>query len=292
MKNIKYILFITLIILGSACNEAYQEIEWDLNDQSPRLIVTGEVTSEYKYQTIYLRQSDSYFSNQALPRISGAAVSVSDGNNTYTFVEDSDFKGTYKSEVRFAGVVGRTYSLNIELESAINGETSYSASCKMNDGFYINNSVSYIYKNPLEEVAGGDSIVLLIYVFGDEPQEIGNYYSINLYRNSVLLNDTIDEQTVIYDDESGINGENSLTFFFMESFQESDTVTIELRSVDEDYYEFVDGVQKVAQGYDPFGFSGPPANPIGNIQGGEAFGYFLASYVSRHSSLPEYIDED
>jgi hypothetical protein len=291
MKNSIYILSI-FIFLVSACKDSYQEIDWELNDQPSRLIVVGEVTSEYKQHTIFLKQSTSYFSNQELPKVSGATVMVSDGANTYSFAEDAVSKGTYISEEEFAGEVGKTYSLDIELESAINGETSYSASSIMNEGIQIQNSVSYIYENPLEEVGEGDSTVLLTYVIGPESPEVGDYYAINLYKNSKLLNDTIDELEVLYDDESGINGENLITFFFFEVFQETDTVTIEIKSVDKGYYEFIDGVKEVAEGYDPFGFSGPPANPVGNIQGGGAFGYFLASYVSKHSSYPEYPEED
>ncbi len=290
MKKLLYTISI-IIVLFSSCNDSYQEIEWEVNDQASRLIVVGEITNEYKYHTILLKQSDSYFSNQALPKVSGATISVTDGENSYDFVEDLNSKGTYKSEIEFAGIKGNTYTLTIELETAINDETLYSATCKLNGGFDIESAMSFIYDNPLEGAGSGDSTVLLTYIYGVEPKEIGNYYAINLYKNSILLNDTIDEQEVFYDDESGVNGENVMAFFFFETFQQTDTVTIEIRSVDKGYYEFIDGVQQVAQGYDPFGFSGPPANPIGNIEGGDAFGYFLASYVSKYSTMPVYVKE-
>lgn len=291
MKNIFYILSI-LALFFTACNEGYQEIEWELDEQPSRLIVEGEITNFRANHKIRLAESDTYFSNKALKGVSNAEVIVTDGQNSYSFLEDSVFKGVYTSEVRFSGVVGRTYTLNIELESAINGETSYSASCTMNEGIRIDNSFSYIYENPIKDFGEGDSTILYAYVFGQEPREIGNYYVVNLYKNSELLNDTIDEQTVVYDEESGINGEYNLSFFFFEQFLNTDRVTIEIKSVDKGYYEFIDGLQQVAQGYDPLGFSGPPANPVGNIEGGDAFGYFLVSYVSRHSSYPEYAVEN
>ena len=287
MKNLLYTLSVVFISL-SACNDSYQEIEWGLDEQQPRLVVEGGITNSRTHHKIRLTESDSYFSNKAAKKVSNATVIVSDGENSYTFQEDSVVKGTYASEIKFAGVVGKTYTLNIELESPVNGESSYSASSTMNEGIEINNSFSYIYENPVEDFGEEDSTVLFVYVFGQEPPEPGDYYAVNLYKNSKLLNDTVDEQTVLYDDISGINGEYNMSFIFFEQFLETDKVTVEIKSVDKGYYEFIEGVQQVAEGYDPLGFSGPPANPVGNIEGGGAFGYFLASYVSSHSSYPEY----
>ena len=67
----------------------------------------------------------------------------------------------------------------------------------------------------------------------------------------------------------------------MEDFIAGDTLDMEFRSINEAYYDFINGVKRISRGTDPFGFSGPPANAIGNIEGGDALGFFIASAVTR-----------
>ena len=98
------------------------------------------------------------------------------------------------------------------------------------------------------------------------------------------FNGSIDEVMVLSDEED-FSSEYLHTLAYFQKVTGKDTVGIKISSVTEDYSYFVEGIQNIAnQSGNPFDMSGPPANAIGNIQGGDALGYFKVSYVSYKES--------
>jgi hypothetical protein len=82
-----------------------------------------------------------------------------------------------------------------------------------------------------------------------------------------------------------MNGESVVVFYLTSNFTYGDTLTLELLSLPKEYKLFLDGVNQISQSADPFGFSGPPANAVGNVNDGEALGFFYGAYVSRCSTI-------
>ncbi len=62
-----------------------------------------------------------------------------------------------------------------------------------------------------------------------------------------------------------------------------DTVTLELNSIDQAYYDFVGDAQLEIWGNNPL-FSGPPANVRSNIDN-DAIGIFTAYSIERASAI-------
>ena len=284
----KYILpailiLITLIIISCAD----EEIAWEVEETTEMLVVEGSFTSEKKKQRITLSKTADYFLNERTPRLSGAEVSVTDGSNTYNFEELEEKKGVYESVRKVAGRAGHTYTLNIHLQEPVNNKTHYQASEQMIEGMDLESMEALLYRNPFyQEEFSTDSLVLFVALYGHDPGNIDNLYMVDLYRNGKLLQDTVDEKEIFSDSEQLDNDGYIHNFTFFEGFQPGDTVAVRISTVSKSYQQFIEGILNIAnQSGNPFDLSGPPANAIGNIEGGEALGYFRVSYVSWAQSI-------
>jgi hypothetical protein len=284
MKTVKYFLFFSIIIVALSCED--EAIDWEAKDAPSKLVVEGSFTNEHKIHRIELKESADYFSNQQTPRVSNARVTISGNDSVYKFVEVPGNPGVYESERKIAGSPGIDYRLDIKLNEPINGVTDYHASETMLEGISLTSIEALIYENPMYvEESPMDSTILIVYAYGFEPKKVDNYYRVDLYYNGELDTDTIDEVSVYSDDEEFSNDfAHSLAFF--QSVDPKDTLKLEISSVTEKYSYFVEGIKNIAdQSGNPFDMTGPPANAIGNIQGGDALGYFRVSFVSSSSTI-------
>ncbi len=268
------------ILITLVCCEPQEEISWKVDEIPDRLVVEGSITNELKLHTVTLKKSGNYFSNTAAEVVSNAVVTITDGSNIFYFEENPAGSGIYKTTEEVKGDTGRLYTLNINIDEPLNNETHFSARSFLNSNIRADSMISIIYESPFI-FNNADTVILVNNIFGYEPEPAGDYYTVSLYRNGTLLNDTIDEYITIYDRNSGINGADFFPFAFLENFAIGDTVEMEFRSISKAYYDFIDGVKRISSGTDPFGFTGPPANPVGNIEGGNALGFFNASAVTR-----------
>jgi hypothetical protein len=249
-------------------------------------VVEGAFTNEYKHHKIVLTESADYFSNQRTPRVSNAIVTISTKDSLYRFTEETEGSGIYISDKKIAGTAGKNYRLEIQLQQPINGETIFHATEELNKGIRLDSIQSRLYENPFYvEEAPLDSSILIVNAFGTEPKELKNFYRVDLYKNGELMTDTIDE-VQIYSDQEEFSNNYLHNLAFFEAFSPKDTLTLKVSSVSTEYRYFVTGIQNIAnQSGNPFDMSGPPANAIGNIEGGGALGYFRVSFVSSASAI-------
>ncbi len=268
------------IIIVMLCCEPEEKISWDVNEIPARLVVEGSITDELKIHTVTLKKSASYFSDNAAESISNAVVGITDGQNIYYLEENPTGSGIYRTTQELKGDTGKLYTLSIDIIEPLNNETHYTASSFLRRTIRTDSMISVLYDSPFL-FDNTDTVIIVNNIFGYESEPEGDYYMLSLYRNGIMLNDTIDEYMTFYDRNSGMNGKNFFPFAFLENFIEGDTVEIALQSISKEYFDFINGVKMISRGTDPFGFSGPPANPVGNIEGGNALGFFIASAVSR-----------
>jgi hypothetical protein len=275
LYKLSALVFLTLI-----CCEPQQEIDWKLDNIPARLVVEGSITDAMKIHSVSLKKSAEYFSNASAEVVSNAIVTISDGESVFAMQENPAGSGIYLTTAQVKGEVDKLYTLDIVISEPLNNETHFRASSVLKRSIIADTMISVLYNSPFvfNDV---DTVILVNSVMGYEPEPEGDYYIVNLYKNGVLLNDTVDEYTVIGDKENGMNGESIFNFVYIEDFAEGDTVEMEFLSTSYEYYEFIKGIKMIYEGTDPFGFSGPPANAVGNIQGGDALGFFNASSVTR-----------
>lgn len=273
------IIFLTIIALSllQGCTE---KIDVKLDETYDRLVVEGYVTDEPGIHTVELSRSTDYFDPNQAERISDAVVILDDEvNPPDTLEEHPNRAGIYQTDPGYAGVPGREYSLHIELEEAIHESKTYSATCKMPAKRMLDSiQVHYLERWEAWEVRS----------FATDPPT-KDYYMFDLYKNDLLVTDTIDEPFVI--DDRLFNGQSTngaaIGYFQAEYPDEvlkiGDTVKARLASITKAHYQFMLDVS-IESGYQNPLFSGPPANIRGNIDN-DGIGFFGAYSVDYATTV-------
>jgi hypothetical protein len=290
MKNIIYLLIITLFLLTS-CKEFEQEISWDTKDIPEKLIVEGSITTNKGNHPITLKYSDAYFANKPAQMVTHAEVSIEVNKQVITYSELAENPGVYVADEDFAGLINETYTLTIHLADEIEDEIEYKAESELIEGIEIDSVYAELYLNPVMEDEN-DTLTLLCILHGQEPEDIDNYYMIRFYKNGELLYDTISEWLHFSDQSTGINGDYGIIFFYDPEYEPGDLLGLEIFSIPKTYHLFLEGVNQIYEPGDPFGFSGPPANAVGNINDGQGLGFFYASHVSYGETVVVYQAEE
>lgn len=268
----KLILIMIIAIFAASCTE---RIDIELDDTYTRLVVEGSITTDTARHTVKLSETTSYYYAEEAPGVSGAEVSISDGDTTINLLETE--KGIYSSEYEFAGIPGKIYQLDIILSTPINGHTQYTAESKLNPiGTIDSVSIEYLDRWEAWEIQ----------LWAWDPPTT-DYYKFDIAKNGVLVTDTINEPFVIDDILYNGNFTNGIGIGYLqeeykdEILKKGDTVTVIMSSITEEYCDYLWSIQDETSFNSPL-FSGPPANIQGNISNG-AVGFFSA-YSTEHKS--------
>jgi hypothetical protein len=265
------IFFLGVLISTTACKE---KIDIELKSTYVRLVVEGEITNEAKKHTIKITETSNYFSNEPQPKVSGAIVTINNGSNTVTLTETSP--GIYQTDSTYQGEVGKIYTLNIKY----NGE-EYTASSMLK------------YVAPIDSISFAKDPFFpdqdVVNLWAQEPPSTGDYYSWLYYINGKLESDTLSE--IMYASDEMVNGNymNGFSIYMMENTVPGDTITLEMKSINKEYYDFINAVFSEVYGAGT-PFSGPPSNVKSNIKNvtnsyKDVMGFFIASAVSRKSGI-------
>lgn len=269
IKRIFHIILVAIVV--TACTE---KIDVELDNTYTRLVVDGHIESDTGAYQVILTKSADYFSNEPVPRVVNATVTLSDGENAYLMYETQPgISGIYETSTDFTGKKGRTYSLNVELQEDIAGKTSFEAASYLPPVTTLDSIMAVFHPE------WGPEGIWTIKLWAQEPGDEVNYYLFNLYRNGKLLTDTITKKTISDDkfyngsymtgvDAIYINSANA-----WETIYPGDTVVLQMSGITREYFNFIDQVRQ--SGFSiPF-FTGPPANVQGNVSNG-GIGFFSA----------------
>ncbi|MBE0648623.1 MAG: DUF4249 domain-containing protein [Bacteroidales bacterium] len=270
MKRITlYTLLLALITF--ACTE---RVDLNLDETYTRMVVDGGISNDTGSYQITLTKTADYFYNEPAPRVAGATVNLTNGTDNYLLHEtEPGISGIYETDATFFGIIGETYTLDIDLNEPIDNLTTYYSSCQMMNVARLD-SIQVVL-----ETDWGPKGIWQIRVFAQEPGDETNYYMFHYYRNDTLMTDSI--WKVAVSDDKYINGSyiNGLAAIYInnenpwEAFNPGDKVTLKMSGITKEYYDFITQVQ--LSGFNiPF-FTGPPANVQGNISNG-GIGFFSA----------------
>jgi hypothetical protein len=284
----KYARWMVGLLLAGllSCTE---RVDIELDSTYRRLVVYGTVTTDSVRHRVDLSTTSDYFLNAASPVVSGAIVELVFDDTSLLFQEQDSLKGTYLAPYAFRGRVGTTYHLNIsQVDVDGNGEyESYHAWSTMPGGVRMD-SISLNYNRSFWW-SGWE-----VYMFALDPPTV-DWYGLKIWKNSDLLTDTLIKYQVVPDDF--YNGKYLYYGFpiaFLsdsserEKVEPGDTVTLELNSIDQAYYNFIIDAQLEIFGNNPL-FSGPPANVRSNIDNGGK-GIFTAYSVERASAVARQLE--
>ncbi len=278
-----------VLAAGLFCLSCDERIPWDVDPEQRRIIVEGRITDELKQHEVLLRVSNDFFDPENPSFVTGAEITVTDGSITYTFTEGEN--GRYISREIFAGEIGHTYELNIELANPIGNQTRYTASSFMKRNLSLDSLRAT--KEEIDELFTEETEDSTYYFrfFGQEPEGTGDHYLCELWRNGENYTNPIN-QIVIFEDDfiDGIAFEDFELFvaldFDRNDFEEGDEVVLRIFSIEKQYFDFLNAFFSQEDTGDPFGFSSPPANVDGNISG-TGLGYFYAASMTSAQTILE-----
>ncbi len=261
-----------------ACEET---IELDPGQVESLVVIEGLITDQEKYHYIRVTETvDFYSTDKPTPITSASVVVTDDSGNSYLFEHNQsgqpEFDGYYFPEVPFAGVIDRSYNMEVEHD----GET-YTASDQLYRVTAIDSLEVIINEDEFEDPDDPNYFYEVLF-YAQEPQETEDYYLFKFYRNDSLI---LDDETDIYfsDDEvlaESINGIPTAGFY-----TKGDTAMVEMYSISKQafiYYNDLINLLKSDGGM----FGSPPVNPRNNISNG-AMGYFQTSAMVSDTAYIE-----
>lgn len=281
MKKLTFLYIIVFAFLVTSCTE---NMDIQLDSTYTRLIVDASISTDTTTHIVKLSKTASYFDSSEPLAVTGAVITISDGTSTFPLTENLSMPGVYQTAANVYGVVGKTYNLTIKNVDVNNDGVmeEYNASSKINPVSKVD-SIQAIYKG-----MDPKRMSYQIMLFAQDPPTT-DYYMFEIYKNGVLQTDTLNE--VRFSDDVLFNG-NYMYGLPVGSLRDrkpgeqafpGDIVTVEMRSITKEYYNFLVGVLYAVSPSIPL-FSGPPANVKGNINNG-AFGFFAAYSSSRASCV-------
>lgn len=276
-KLIPYILICFSLLFLVQCTE---KIDIKLDTNQPRLVVEGMITNEDTLQTIRLSTTTDYSFKQVAPAVSQAKVTINNETSIVTLIEKPVNSGIYVTPANYIGIPGKKYTLNIELKSALNGQTVYSASEIMPNS-YKPDSLKMVYHADWGKKGYFESQVYL-----QDPPEV-NFYSFRGFRNDSIVTDTLSKVDIYNDKFFNNKYIRGLTTTYWDQELKSqkikvgDKITIQVGSITKEYCTFLEDIKTEVEPKNPL-FGGPAANVSTNISNG-GFGFFAVcamSYVS------------
>ena len=278
-SKFKVLLLGTLLM--ASCTE---RIQIELDSTYTRLVVQGAVTSDSVRHRIILTTSSDYFSNMSSPQVSGAVVKISFDTQSLTLVENPFYPGLYETPVAFKGVIGTTYELDInQVDVDEDGQDEeYHAESTMRGGAELDDLALRYFSTP---IVNGYQVLM----WASHPVEQRDWFGFRIRKNGILLTDSLSTYSVLSDDlfNSGYLPGFPVGFLSDEDPRQrvnpGDTVTFELESIDQAYFDFINDAQLEMIGSIPL-FTGPPANIRSNINNG-GMGIFAAYSILRATTI-------
>ncbi len=282
-------LFCLCLAMLAGCSE---EVEVRTrNMDKVCLVVEAMVTDRADTpQRVMLTESIDYFEMEEPPVVSGADVSVSDGEDTYLFQESPSGSGCYVGPEGFHGSPGNTYKLSVD--AVVGGKRNhYEAVSTMEESGFEVKDVDYMYLGAANPQA--DSL-WTVAVWGQDGPRASYYYV------SARLNDAVFPLglSLVMDDKY-FNGQKVVCFPITTLYQtaatrkqygdcgkyleKGDIFTLTVYSVPREYYTFYTGFISSSVGAAAPMLQSQPANCPTNITGGDAVGFFVACSSSSAS---------
>jgi hypothetical protein len=257
-----------------------EKIDIQLDSSATRLVVEGAITTDTMSQRVKLTTTTSYFYDEPAPAVTGATLTISDGQNSWPLAETSP--GVYRTAPDVFGLPNHTYTLQISLAEPINGHATYEASSRL---YPIVPADSIRLKYHADW--GPDGFYEVQCYVLDPPTT--DFYMFDIYNNNTLVTDTISEKTVVDDHLYNGNYTNGIGVGFLNQSRKDerigvgDIITLKVASINAEYFNFIQALQSEVAGQNPL-FSGPPANIPGNVNNG-AVGFFAAYANTRVSAV-------
>ncbi|HET8859491.1 DUF4249 family protein [Marivirga sp.] len=284
MQSNKYkILSLFVAVLFSwGCQEI---IEIDLQQSNPKLVIEGRLVNQRSFQSIKISESLNFYDTAGMKPFTEALVSLldADGNFLVYFPynpEDSAYQTRNPLELE----IDKSYILQIEAKNEI-----LQAEGKILQNATLD-SIYYLSAEELQNLGQptfGDGYFL--FVNGSLNNEGIEYFKLDITVNDTIRNSRGDFSNSVLTSEFFGNEFQALPI--PGSYDEEDSVGLELYTLNEDVYRYYE--EFISLLFNDGGvFSSPPVNPTTNIKNltspeNEPLGFIQFSSIQRKSIVIE-----
>ncbi len=245
-----------------------KNIDLDLEDQSGKIVIEGNITDDTGPYLVKITKSVAYTSAESYTVIENAKVIISDNtgqSETLTYAGD----GFYVTNT-FTAEPGRTYTLKVTAEGQ-----QYSAQSTMpqpvlfdgleQDSFMVAGEKSYTLLPIFTDPPALGNRYLFIFSVNNTSQRFFSVFSDNV--NNGLPNQ---RPLLMPNDKDGIK------------VKAGDTIHVEMQCIDQNIFTYYSALLQILDGGAGAGVT--PANPPSNISNG-ALGYFSAHTVRTQNKV-------
>jgi len=267
MKKTAYLLIAVIGLVS--CTKI---IDIELNSAMQRIVIQGEISDQGHPAIVSLSRTTDYFNPDELEKVSNAMVSISNDLGESVVLQEIS-PGIYSSE-QIKGIPGVRYFLKVD-----DGDQVYEANSLLPLKVKID-TLEYAKMpsfNPKDTVGG----YRLSCKFTDPAKQV-NYYTFELeiYWNDPDSKPDFGPPSRILVSDALFNGRQSAVNLNRRGlYQPGDSVVVDLISIDQNVYNYLDQLGAVS-GRGAMFSSSAPANPQNNISNG-GMGFFTAQSVDR-----------
>ena len=272
VKLRKIEILFELLLAAVFLSSCRQEINVDLNESPPHIVIEGIVTDQPGPYTVTISRTTNFFEPVlSYPPVTNAAVTISDETGNEDTLKEME-EGDYRTST-LQGIPGRSYLLTVRSQGMTYNGVSTIPNRVTIDSFTA---------QPFEFLNGDPGFILTVTF--DDPPETKDYYRLVLHINS-LPPDSVDGGSyLLYDDELTNGTTMSEEIRIWNDIFAGDTVTVDLLHIDKATYDYFRTLAGIVTG----GINAPasPANPNTNLDN-SALGYFAAYTIdTRKIILP------
>jgi len=278
----KIISLLLTVLISWGCQEI---IDVDLTQSEPKLVIEGRLVNERSFQKIKISESINFYDTAGLSPFKDAEVSLLDGNSNviaqFTYQSEDS---AYITNNPLSLTVGENYVLQIEAK----GELLEAQGTVLENATL--DSLYYLSDKELESIGQpsfGEGYFM--FVNGSLNNEGIEYFKLDVTVNDTLRNSRGDFSNSVLTSE--FFGRDFQALPVPGSFEEEDSVGLELYTLNEDVYQYY--VEFINLLFNDGGvFSPPPVNPTTNIKNltnpeNEPLGFIQFSSVQRKSIVIE-----
>ena len=251
----KHFFLYTLLLFGMvACQKV---IDVDLIDAKQKLVIVASYSANDSTIRARITLTSSYFDSDPVPEVNDAVVTVYDQSGNATNVPFTG-NGEYLLS-NYIPIVNSTYTMTVNYANSI-----YTATCDL-DPIVPLQPITYDSIPPGIFTESGGYIVDLNFY---DPPSVVNHYAIVLSKNGKIK----DKLNQIYTQDDQLTDGNFVQRpLFGRYFDLYDTVGMELRTIDQQVYNYLNQAAETVSNQN----SAAPGNPQPFWDNG-ALGYFSA----------------
>ncbi|MEM7038594.1 MAG: DUF4249 domain-containing protein [Bacteroidota bacterium] len=266
LKPLKFGAALLLLMFSTTACE--QEIDLELTESEPRLVIEGWVSTLPGPYEFRVSRSVGFLGNEPQELVSGAVIVVSDDMGNADTLEEGSPGFYYTGHLR--GAQNHQYFVEVQ-----EGGQTYKASNWMPRIGEIDSS--WVTYEP--DFVFGEGYYVNLQAF--EPAGVGDFYQFRLWQNDSLFSAPGD---LLVTDDRFVDGQLS-PFLFPSPMEEGDTVVAEVRGISNLTYDyFITLFQQASGSGGPFG--APPENLLTNWDNG-ALGFFGCGAAQRDTLVVE-----